>query len=622
MAGFGFSISDIVMVGELALSIYGSIKTAGREYRSITTEVKSVRSSLRGIQTELENPNSILNRANSTQRRELAALVTTCNSDLQDIDKELVRFRTLRKNGAPRWDKLRFTPNKQADIRTKVSRHSERLNRFLNGLQTDSLGRIEENTERHVLSFAEIRTRLDAIHQDVLNRKRDASVLTDMDGWVALEQELLGEDDVTEVDVETNKSEIVEWLEYVRGRDGFEDALKNITELEDDRSSAHNAGETPEDVERTTTLHSANVEHSHENVEPLCEASDSSNAISTFKVSGDVGPELELSPADVGVNGQVWGDDASSIEDFQSSDTPIVDKNDETGHPWSNLTATASSSPANPIGSSLQGPDGVSLEGPVSDSASEQDVENQWSFVMYTRDYTTLQDGHAPGEQLRKEESYAPNSVVELLVEVTIAPVLYLSLEDFYRGGYFQLGGTITTYDPLTRTQWTSPETSRYIRLKEGEKAGSCHCVDVEFGIMVEVAQKPHRRFRREGDDLHYTFDLDLYDALCGWALTIEGIDGESLNVESGSTPTPQWTQTLIGKGMPKEEDPDKRGDLILTANIKFPTTIAAKDKHKLRDVLRPEERHQECWDEPVMLFDVADEGFGPLHLFYLGQDN
>lgn len=38
MAGFGFSISDILLVSNLALDLYHSSKKAGSEFRSIATD--------------------------------------------------------------------------------------------------------------------------------------------------------------------------------------------------------------------------------------------------------------------------------------------------------------------------------------------------------------------------------------------------------------------------------------------------------------------------------------------------------------------------------------------------------------------------------------------------------
>ncbi|KAF2790086.1 hypothetical protein K505DRAFT_206201, partial [Melanomma pulvis-pyrius CBS 109.77] len=210
MAGFGFSIGDIVLVSSLALSVYSSSKQAGKEFRSISDDG--------------EPYESLIHRSSTTQRGELSALVVSCRSDLEDMEKKLAKFKSLRKSNARKRDKLRFTPSTQADLRAKIARHSDRLNRFLNGLHTGALGRVEDNTERHIESFGEIVEKLDTIHQDVLAGRRNASILTNMDDWITLEQELV-DDNITEVDVETNRDEIEEWLEYIRGKMTLKDTL-------------------------------------------------------------------------------------------------------------------------------------------------------------------------------------------------------------------------------------------------------------------------------------------------------------------------------------------------------------------------------------------------------------
>jgi hypothetical protein len=120
---------------------------------------------------------------------------------------------------------LSFTPGIQADIRSKIARNSDRLTRFLSGLHTGALGRVEGNTEQHSQSFGEILAKLDKIHQDIVHKKRNASILTDIN---ELQQELI-DDNITEMDVETNRDEIAGWLSYIRGRASLRDIHVDIT---------------------------------------------------------------------------------------------------------------------------------------------------------------------------------------------------------------------------------------------------------------------------------------------------------------------------------------------------------------------------------------------------------
>jgi hypothetical protein len=151
--------------------------------------------------------------------------MVSCRTDLEDIKSKLARFKSLRKGKSRTRDKLSFTPGIQADIRSKIARNSDRLTRFLSGLNTGALGRVEGNTEQHSQSFGEILAKLDKIHQDVLHKKRNASILTDVN---ELQQELI-DDNIPEVDVETNGDEIAKWLSYIRGTATIQDILVDIT---------------------------------------------------------------------------------------------------------------------------------------------------------------------------------------------------------------------------------------------------------------------------------------------------------------------------------------------------------------------------------------------------------
>jgi hypothetical protein len=231
MAGFG--VGDIVLAGEYAYSVYKSSKNAGEDFKAITLDgmwvldriklgentypgviVKSLQSHLRTLNIEFASPTSLVHRASLAQQRELQALAQDCKSDLRDLKQLLSRYNSLQTSNPRMRDKLTFTASKQLEIKAKIITHTERLNRFLSGLQVGALARIEGHVERHTVSFEDIKRRLDVIHNEVLAGKRDASIFTDRNGSV-LEHELL-DDDITEIDVEINKREISSWLTQVR----------------------------------------------------------------------------------------------------------------------------------------------------------------------------------------------------------------------------------------------------------------------------------------------------------------------------------------------------------------------------------------------------------------------
>lgn len=83
-----------------------------------------------------------------------------------------------------------------------------------------------------------------------------------------------------------------------------------------------------------------------------------------------------------------------------------------------------------------------------------------------------------------------------------------------------------------------------------------------------------------------HTVELDLKEALTGWKRTITTIDGKNLSVEKGGPTQPGSSDSYPGLGMPISKKPGQRGNFIVKYNVKFPTTLTAQQKQKLREIL------------------------------------
>jgi DnaJ family protein B protein 4 len=80
--------------------------------------------------------------------------------------------------------------------------------------------------------------------------------------------------------------------------------------------------------------------------------------------------------------------------------------------------------------------------------------------------------------------------------------------------------------------------------------------------------------------------EIDLKEALTGWRRQVTTIDGRQLPV-SGSGPTPPgFEERFPGLGMPNSKNPSQRGDLVVQVNVKFPATLTAVQKAKLKEIL------------------------------------
>lgn len=94
--------------------------------------------------------------------------------------------------------------------------------------------------------------------------------------------------------------------------------------------------------------------------------------------------------------------------------------------------------------------------------------------------------------------------------------------------------------------------------------------------ITFIISEDP--RFKRVGDDLYSTADLNLYSAVLGGEETIDTYTGKvKLKISAGAQ---NGTKVrLKGKGFPVYKQEGKFGDLIITYAIKIPTNLNSEQK-------------------------------------------
>ena len=102
----------------------------------------------------------------------------------------------------------------------------------------------------------------------------------------------------------------------------------------------------------------------------------------------------------------------------------------------------------------------------------------------------------------------------------------------------------------------------------------------IKFSILNKT------NFKRDGDDLHTSVDLDLYKALLGGELMINTFDGKvKLTIKPE---TQNGTKVkLKGKGFPKYRKEGQFGDLFITYNLKTPTNLSIKEKELFKELAK-----------------------------------
>lgn len=175
----------------------------------------------------------------------------------------------------------------------------------------------------------------------------------------------------------------------------------------------------------------------------------------------------------------------------------------------------------------------------------------------------------------------------------TVERPLPLTLEELFNGCHKKMKIKRKAFDEVTGKRTTLDkvlEMDIKPGLKKGSKIKFKGVGDQEEGgqqdLHFVVEEKKHPLFTREGDDIHYTVDLDLKEALTGWRRTLTTIDGKQINVDKAGPTQPGSKETYPNLGMPISKAPGTRGNFVITYAVKFPTSLTAEQKRKLKEIL------------------------------------
>ena len=96
--------------------------------------------------------------------------------------------------------------------------------------------------------------------------------------------------------------------------------------------------------------------------------------------------------------------------------------------------------------------------------------------------------------------------------------------------------------------------------------------------LYIKFSVENHSQFKRLGNNLYTTIDLDLYKAVLGGEITIETFTGKVKLKVKPETQNGSKIK-LNGKGFPVYKNEGHFGDLYVTYAIKIPTSLTEKQK-------------------------------------------
>uniref|UniRef100_A0A3P8VTG5 DnaJ heat shock protein family (Hsp40) member B1b n=1 Tax=Cynoglossus semilaevis TaxID=244447 RepID=A0A3P8VTG5_CYNSE len=147
-------------------------------------------------------------------------------------------------------------------------------------------------------------------------------------------------------------------------------------------------------------------------------------------------------------------------------------------------------------------------------------------------------------------------------------------------------GRTLRTEDKILELQikkgWK--EGTKITFPKEGDETPTNIPADVVFVLK----DKPHPVFKRDGSDIIYPAKISLRDALCGSTINAPTLDGRTVPITTTDIVHPGMKRRISGEGLPYPKRPDRRGDLIVEFEVKFPERLSQSARDTIAKVLPP----------------------------------
>ena len=231
---FGYSISDGVLLCQLAWSTVQNSRKACGEHDELTREVSALHVVLQRLHQEVDKPDSPVNKSGDSCRAELETNVTHCEKVLRALDKILVKYNALGENekrGRKLWQRVRFGNGEMADLgdlRSKIVLYSTTITFYLNMASLGAVGRIEEqmNTTGGILK--EIQLAVNSITTQFMSKSNyEGSVFTtyaddDKGVWREFRRELV-HDGFSSSTLHKHKRVIMEYVKELGSRGLLDD---------------------------------------------------------------------------------------------------------------------------------------------------------------------------------------------------------------------------------------------------------------------------------------------------------------------------------------------------------------------------------------------------------------
>ena len=121
----------------------------------------------------------------------------------------------------------------------------------------------------------------------------------------------------------------------------------------------------------------------------------------------------------------------------------------------------------------------------------------------------------------------------------------------------------------------------------EFEHAADEHPDHAAGHVVFTVATRPHERFVRKGNDLHYTQKISLLESLVGFSTSVVHLDGHIVPLSSKGVTQHGDVARIVKEGMPHHNAASNKGDLFVRYEVIFPKTLTTEQKAGFEKILK-----------------------------------
>ncbi|KAL0314331.1 UNVERIFIED_CONTAM: DnaJsubfamily B member 13 [Sesamum angustifolium] len=104
--------------------------------------------------------------------------------------------------------------------------------------------------------------------------------------------------------------------------------------------------------------------------------------------------------------------------------------------------------------------------------------------------------------------------------------------------------------------------------------------------VIFVVAEKDHPLFRRQDDDLELEVEIPLIGALTGCTISVPLLDGQTMSLTIDDIVHPGYEKIIAEQGMPKQNEPAIRGNMVITFSVKFPEELTEEQRSDAANIL------------------------------------